>query len=125
MKMSSVATCFALGVAVIGAGSVLQSNKPKDHAPLLVAALSSESAETATHLAGYTKKEVMGEGESSAVARLIAGMLARNHYIKQPIDEKVSSKFLDKYIDTLDPQHIYFLESDLTDFEVWRKDWIY
>ena len=35
---------------------------------------------------------------------------------------KTRLKFLDRYLDTLDPQHIHFLQSDLADFEPWRTN---
>ncbi|MBI3852646.1 MAG: carboxy terminal-processing peptidase [Verrucomicrobia bacterium] len=54
------------------------------------------------------------------VARLTAKILERNHYLQQKFDDAVSSKFLDRYLNSLDPQHIHFLQSDLAEFELYR-----
>ena len=40
-------------------------------------------------------------------------MLDQYHYLKKPFDETVSSQFLDRYLETLDPQHIHFTQADL------------
>jgi len=56
------------------------------------------------------------------IAYVTARMLQKYHYSRQTFDETVSSKFLDRYLDTLDPQHLHFLQSDLADFEVYRTN---
>ena len=56
------------------------------------------------------------------VAFLTAAMLERNQYLKLPFDATVSSKFLDTYLETLDPQHIHFTQSDLAEFEQYRTN---
>ena len=47
------------------------------------------------------------------IAYVTAWMLEHAHYLHLRFDPKLSSRFLDRYIDTLDPQHIYFLQSDI------------
>lgn len=47
-------------------------------------------------------------------------MLEQLHYLRQPMDDSISSKFLDYYFETLDPQHIHFLKSDVEEFEPLR-----
>jgi carboxyl-terminal processing protease len=58
------------------------------------------------------------------IASLTANLLQRFHYLsqKQPFDAAVSSKFLDSYLNTLDPQHIHFLQSDVAEFEKYRTN---
>jgi C-terminal peptidase prc len=56
------------------------------------------------------------------VAFLTAAMLEKNHYLKLPFDDAVSSKFLDTYMETLDPQHIHFTQDDLAEFERYRTN---
>ena len=58
------------------------------------------------------------------IASLTANLLQRFHYLgqKQPFDAAVSSRFLDRYLNTLDPQHIHFLQSDLDEFEKYRTN---
>src|SRR5882724_2458317 len=45
------------------------------------------------------------------IACVTANLLEQAHYSKQPFDRSVSSKFLDRYLETLDPQHLHFLQS--------------
>lgn len=54
------------------------------------------------------------------IAFLTARMLEQVDYVKQPFDGAVSSRFLDRYIDTLDPQHLHFTQADLAEFERYR-----
>jgi carboxyl-terminal processing protease len=54
------------------------------------------------------------------VARLVGRMLERSHYSQTPLDDEVSSKFLDRYLDTLDGMHMQFLQSDIAEFEKYR-----
>ena len=49
-------------------------------------------------------------------------ILKRSHYLKLPFNEELSGKWLDRYLDSLDNQHIYFLQSDVKDFDVYRKN---
>jgi len=58
-----------------------------------------------------------GDGE---VAQLTARILERYHYLQQKFDDKISGKFLDRYLNSLDPQRIHFLQSDLAEFEQYR-----
>ena len=57
-----------------------------------------------------------------AIASATAYMLTNYHYLKKPFDESVSSQFLDRYLETLDPQHIHFTQADLADFEQYRTN---
>src|SRR2546421_747234 len=40
--------------------------------------------------------------------------------LRQPLNDEISSKFLDRYIETLDGLHLHFLESDLEEFDQYR-----
>jgi carboxyl-terminal processing protease len=51
-----------------------------------------------------------------------ARMLEQLHYRKQPFDDSVSGKFLDRYLESLDPQHMHFTQADLADFERYRTN---
>ena len=44
----------------------------------------------------------------------------RGHYLQQRIDATVSSNFYTRYIDSLDPMHIMFLQSDIAEFDQWK-----
>ncbi|MDB6068307.1 MAG: carboxyl-terminal processing protease [Pedosphaera sp.] len=54
------------------------------------------------------------------IASATASMLQQYHYLHLPFNPEVSSKFLTLYLNTLDPQHIHFLQSDLDEFEKYR-----
>src|SRR5512135_1223753 len=56
------------------------------------------------------------------IASVAARMLERYHYLRKPFDETVSSKFLDRYLEILDPMHIHFTQGDLAEFEVYRTN---
>jgi len=56
------------------------------------------------------------------IAMVTARMLEHFQYLRQPFNDAVSSKFLDRYIDTFDPQHLHFLQSDLAQFEKYRTN---
>jgi carboxyl-terminal processing protease len=56
------------------------------------------------------------------IAFLTAAMLEQKHYLKRPFDVSLSSKFLDVYLETFDPQHRTFLQSDLAEFDLYRTN---
>lgn len=56
------------------------------------------------------------------IALVSASLLEKYHYLRLPFDGELSSKFLDRYLEVLDPQHLHFLQSDLADFEPWRTN---
>ena len=56
----------------------------------------------------------------SNIARVVSMILERGHYLRQPLDDEISSKFLDRYLDSFDNLHIYFTRSDLDEFEKYR-----
>src|SRR3954465_8372228 len=57
-----------------------------------------------------------------SIAWVTATMLEKYHYSHQALDRSMSSRFLDRYIEGLDPQHLHFIQSDLDDFEEYRRD---
>jgi carboxyl-terminal processing protease len=52
---------------------------------------------------------------------LIAYQLQRYHYNNLTVDPAVSEKVFDEYLKTLDNQKLYFLASDIQEFEEYRK----
>jgi carboxyl-terminal processing protease len=61
------------------------------------------------------------EGPRDAeIVRFVARLLERQHYLRLSINDEVSSKFLERYLDSLDNLHIYFIQSDLQEFEKYR-----
>lgn len=58
--------------------------------------------------------------DDGRIAYVAARVLEGNHYLQMPLDDAVSAKFLDKYLNALDPSHLLFIRSDLAEFEKWR-----
>ena len=58
--------------------------------------------------------------DEGAIAVLTARRLEQGHYRKQPFNDEVSSRFLDRYIATLDNLRLHFLQNDLDEFERYR-----
>src|SRR5689334_11097469 len=50
--------------------------------------------------------------DDSRIARVTATFLERGHYLQQEINATISSNFYTRYIDSLDPMHMMFLQSD-------------
>ncbi len=56
------------------------------------------------------------------IAYVTARLLEEYHYSQQPLDKKMSEKFFDGYLDSLDPQHLFFLKSDVAEFSHYRTN---
>jgi len=61
-----------------------------------------------------------GGPNDQRISGLTTAMLERLHFLKLPFDTNVSSRFLDHYLNTLDPQRIHFLQSDIDEFNHFR-----
>ena len=51
--------------------------------------------------------------QEAKAARLAAELLSRHHYKAVPLDDALSSKVFDQYLKALDPEKIFFLQSDI------------
>ena len=58
--------------------------------------------------------------DDARIAYVVAGLLEHHHFLQHPFDDEFSSKFLDRYLETLDPQHLHFTQEDLAEFERYR-----
>ncbi|HTY86985.1 MAG TPA: carboxy terminal-processing peptidase, partial [Candidatus Acidoferrum sp.] len=56
------------------------------------------------------------------IAYVTARLLENFHYSQQPFDTEISEKFFDAYLDSLDPRHENFLQSDLDEFAPYRTN---
>lgn len=54
--------------------------------------------------------------EQKITTRQVAALLDRSHYLNQPLDAEMGSEILAMYIDSLDPNHTLFLQSDVDEF---------
>src|SRR5262249_11961345 len=60
--------------------------------------------------------------QQSNVAKLVCEMIESTHISQKPIDDAVSAKLVDEFIKTLDPQKLYFLQSDIDKFNRFRTE---
>lgn len=58
--------------------------------------------------------------QEGKAARLAADVLSRYHYKALPLDDALSSKVFDQYLKALDPEKLYFLQSDIDSLSVDR-----
>ena len=78
-------------------------------------------SETALFSTRHTNATELLEGvKDPEIVQFVAQILQRQHYLRMPINDDVSAKFLDRYLDSLDSLHIYFTQSDIHEFEKYR-----
>jgi carboxyl-terminal processing protease len=58
--------------------------------------------------------------DQRAVARKIARILEETHYSRELIDASFSKQVFQRYLEFLDPEHSYFLASDVQEFSVYN-----
>lgn len=106
----SFVLCARLVLPVLGAEPPAAGVQTAGHAPV---------AETAR----ATNSIPLAPGPNDwRIALMTAQMLEQFHYLHLPFDRELSGKFFDMYINTLDPQHIHFLQSDLAEFAPYRTN---
>lgn len=57
------------------------------------------------------------KSELAVIAKLVCQMIEKEHLNHMQIDDAVSSRLVDGYIKDLDPQKLYFLQSDIAEFD--------
>ena len=60
--------------------------------------------------------------QQNYVARRISDIVAREHYRRAPLDDRLSSLILDRFLDAIDGGRSYFYASDIADFERYRYE---
>lgn len=56
------------------------------------------------------------------VSRIVANLMQRDHLSSRPLDDAISERAFDQYVKTLDSMKIYFLQSDIEEFDGWRTE---
>ncbi|MEO1034720.1 MAG: carboxy terminal-processing peptidase [Pseudomonadota bacterium] len=78
----------------------------------------------AAALAGFASlaaaEELRPELRHSQVSRLVTDFIEKSHYRKTKVDDELSSMVFDNYLETLDGNRSYFIESDIQSFEKYR-----
>ena len=82
-----------------------------------------ETSRTDVPAAATTTPTRLQPGPNDArIAHVTARLLEEYHYSQHPLDTELSRKFFDGYVDSLDPRHENFLQSDLAEFNVYRTN---
>ena len=69
----------------------------------------------------FTDPKTLAPEESSGeIARLAARMIERSHFLRKEFDDRVSERFFERYLESLDPQRMYFTQSDYEEFAAYR-----
>jgi carboxyl-terminal processing protease len=102
-------TCLELALPLFGA----ETSSPTNTAP---------SAALAESAKWNTPVHIVPGTNDIRIAHLTARMLEQFHYLHQRFDAKISSRFLDSYIKSLDPQRMHFLQADIDEFEKYRTN---
>ena len=84
-------------------------------AALLGAAMTPPAALPATAALAPTEQQ-------NYVARRVSDIIAREHYRRMPLDDRLSSLILDRYLDAIDGGRSYFYASDIAEFEKYRYE---
>ena len=68
------------------------------------------------------KEELTPRAEHKRATRLITHFLSNYHYKKPQLDDELSKKIFDRYIEMLDPTKSYLLRSDIDEFNIHRVE---
>jgi len=79
-----------------------------------------DGALTPSAEAAQPKPKPANAEDNAKIARFVSQMLVSSHYSRHPFDDEMSARFLDMLLDNLDPQHLYFLQSDIAEFDKYR-----
>ena len=55
------------------------------------------------------------------ITRITADLLEHSQFSHHRLDDELAAKFLDRYLDSLDPAHLLFLQSDVQEFDDFRS----
>ena len=65
--------------------------------------------------------ELKPEQQEAQAAHLAAELLSRYHYKAVPLDDTLSVKIFDKYLKSLDPEKLFFIQADVDQLAGFRK----
>lgn len=57
------------------------------------------------------------KAEFTQITKLVGQMVEKEHLARRPIDDDIAAKTVDHFIKELDPQKLYFLQSDIDEFQ--------
>lgn len=82
--------------------------------------VSEDSTAVASALPGTKTAGKDGMTDGGLIARVLSQLLGTVHYAQHPMDDEMSNRFLERILDELDPQHLFFFQTDLNEFEKYR-----
>ncbi|HKQ39070.1 MAG TPA: hypothetical protein VJ063_13415, partial [Verrucomicrobiae bacterium] len=68
----------------------------------------------------FTNTALVPGPDDANIAKVTARILERSHYLRQPFNDELSSKLFDRYFEALDNLRLFFLQSDVEEFEPYR-----
>jgi carboxyl-terminal processing protease len=71
---------------------------------------------------GSWGQQFKSDPNNPRIAYATAMLLGQFQYLQHPLDTEFSERFFDGYINSLDPRHENFLQSDLNQFNVYRTN---
>ncbi len=88
--------------------------------PANVFSAEQDASATLTKQAGKTEDLLKPTREMSAIASIVTTVIAKQHYQKKPLNAQTSRELFDLYLKSLDPQRVFFLQSDIDEFNYQR-----
>ena len=88
---------------------------------ILVALIAAGAASvTAPIFANIETEALAPVARHEKIGQLVTEFIQKSHYRHASVDDELSSKVLDRYIESLDSNRMYLLESDVQAFEQYR-----
>ncbi|KOR29826.1 peptidase S41 [Achromatium sp. WMS2] len=76
---------------------------------------------TLVQAAEVNKLQPVASEQMAKIAMIVTGIVERYHYKKVPLNNALSAKVLARYLDMLDPNRSFFLQSDINSFAVYKN----
>ncbi len=76
----------------------------------------------AANPAPYPQEELAPKPRHEKIGQLVTEFIQKSHYRQQSVDDELSSRVLDRYIESLDSNRMYLLASDIALFERYRHE---
>ena len=89
---------------------------------LILVSLASNDARGVPEIDGQSTAELTYSERHSAVSRLVTKFVERNHYSEPRVDDSLSSRVFDRFLETLDGNRMFFFASDIQEFEQYRAN---
>ena len=87
---------------------------------LILVSLVGNDARGVPGIDGQSTAELSYSDRHSAVSRLVTKFVERNHYSEPRVNDALSSRVFDRFLETLDGNRMFFYASDIREFEQYR-----